>query len=107
MHWRLVCGVDHTSASPLGGAPPGCRHPEICPLSQVKEGVSVRIKRLNASSEVTHRLREMGLLEEQRIKLLTHNSTVICQVCNVRMGLSPELAERILVEPLARREIKP
>ena len=51
-----------------------------------------------------HRLREMGLLEEQRIQLLAHNATIICRVCNVRMGISPVLAEKILVEPCARQE---
>lgn len=51
-----------------------------------------------------HRLREMGMLEEQRIQLLAHNATVICRVCNVRLGISPELAARILVEPVTRHD---
>jgi Fe2+ transport system protein FeoA len=96
--------VEQNSASSPGGAPPGCLHPDMCPLSQVREGASVRIKRFNASEDVIHRLRELGMLEEQRIQLLAHNATVICRVCNVRMGLSPELAEKILVEPVGSND---
>lgn len=42
----------------------------------------------------------MGFCEEQRVKLLLKhtNTTVICQVCNVRVGLSSKLADSILVE---------
>lgn len=79
-----------------------CRQPFICPLSKVRAGTAVRIKRLSASTEVTHRLREMGFCEEQKIKLLSQQANVICQVCNVRVGISAQLAERILVEPLSR-----
>lgn len=96
--------VERNCGSGPGGGPPGCLHPDACPLSQVREGASVRIKSFNASEDVVHRLRELGLLEEQRIQLLAHNSTVICRVCNVRMGLSPELAEKIMVEPATRAE---
>jgi Fe2+ transport system protein FeoA len=60
----------------------------------------VRIKHLAAAPEVTHRLREMGLGEEQEVKLLSRHVNVICQVCNARLGLSAELAAAILVEPL-------
>ena len=62
----------------------------------------MRIKRLSASPEVTHRLREMGFCEEQKIKLLSQQANIICQVCNVRVGISAALAERIIVEPLSQ-----
>jgi Fe2+ transport system protein FeoA len=81
-------------------APEGCPQPELCPLNQVKAGTSVRIKRLEASPEVSHRLREMGLGEEQQVRLVSKHVNVICQVCNARLGLSHGLAGRILVEPL-------
>lgn len=84
----------------------GCQQPFICPLSQVLAGTEVRIKQFSAPAEVTHRLREMGLCEEQIIKLLSHQSNIICQVCNARLGISAELAEIILVEPLpAQQEV--
>ena len=43
----------------------------------------------------------MGFCEEQQIKLLScHPNNLICLVCNARLGLSAELADIILVEPL-------
>jgi Fe2+ transport system protein FeoA len=67
--------------------------------------VAVRIKQLSAPPEVTHRLREMGFCEEQKIKLLSRQSNFICQVCNARLGISARLAEGILVEPLPRKKV--
>jgi Fe2+ transport system protein FeoA len=66
----------------------------------MRVGVACRIKQLLASPDVVHRLREMGFCEEQQVKLLSQHSNIICQVCNARLGLSAELAEAILVEPL-------
>ena len=43
----------------------------------------------------------MGFGEEQRIKCVLKNGSVVCQVCNVRLGLSAELADSIWVEPLS------
>ena len=78
-------------------ADPRC---EVCPLSRVKAGVAVRIKRLCASPEMQSRLRELGLGEDQIIKLLTSQTNLICQVCNARLAISQQLAQLILVEPL-------
>jgi Fe2+ transport system protein FeoA len=63
----------------------------------------VRIKQLSAPPDVTHRLREMGFCEERKIRLLTQQANVICQVCNVRLGISVQLAEKIIVEPLQQQ----
>lgn len=73
---------------------------ELCSLNDVRAGTSVRIKQLSASAEVSHRLREMGFCEEQRVKLLSRHPNLICQVCNARLGLSSQLAGLILVEPI-------
>ena len=73
---------------------------EICPLTRVKAGVAVRIKQLCASPELQNRLRELGLGEDQIIKLLTSHTNFICQVCNARLAISEQLAQLILVEPL-------
>ncbi len=70
----------------------------------MRVGTACRIKQLCASPEIAHRLREMGFCEEQRIKLLSQHSNVICQVCNARLGISAELAEAIWVEPLRAEE---
>ena len=72
---------------------------EVCPLSLVKAGVAVRIKRLCASPEMQNRLRELGFCEDQVIKLLTSQTNFICQVCNARLAISEQLARIILVEP--------
>lgn len=59
------------------------------------------MKQLAASPELNHRLREMGIIEDQCVKLVGRPSNIICQVCNARLGLSDKLAATILVEPLA------
>ena len=78
----------------------GCPNPAVCPLNQIRVGMAVRIKRLSAPPEISHRLRELGFCEDQQIRLLSQQSNVICQVCNVRLGISAQLAESILVEPV-------
>ncbi len=77
-----------------------CAGPSVCPLSHVAAGTTVCIKELVASDETRDRLREMGLGEEQHIKLVSSKASVICQVCNARLALSEKLAKAILVEPL-------
>jgi Fe2+ transport system protein FeoA len=73
---------------------------ELCPLSRVQSGVAVRIRQLCAAPEVQHRLREIGLGEDQVIRLITSRNNFICQVCNSRLAISEQLAKLILVEPL-------
>ena len=73
----------------------------FCPLSRIKAGVVVRIKQLCANEATAQRLREIGLCEEQLIRLLTAHTNIICQVCTARLALSPQLAETILVEPIS------
>ena len=75
-----------------------CAGPEVCPLSRIEEGTTVCIKQLATGPEMTDRLRELGFVEEQTIKVVARESSFICQVCNARLGISPELAESIWVE---------
>ena len=63
--------------------------------------MAVRIKKLSAPPEISRRLREIGLGEQQVIRLLIRQSNLICQVCNARLALSSQLAQMIIVEPLA------
>jgi len=77
-----------------------CPKPFACPLSRVKAGMAVRIKALSTPPEVTQRLREIGFVEEQVIRLVTTQVNLICQVCNARLALSAALSELILVEPV-------
>jgi len=77
-----------------------CPTPSVCQLSRVRAGRRVRIKQLSAPPAVTQRLREIGLGEQQVIRLLARQSNLICLVCNARLALSSQLAQMILVEPL-------
>jgi ferrous iron transport protein A len=90
---RRQCPQCESSSNPQ----PTCG---ACPLSQVKAGTSVRIKQLLASPDLCQRLREMGFCEERKVRLLLQNRNVVCQVCNVRLGLSGRLADSIWVEPV-------
>ena len=78
-----------------------CLKPEACQLSRVRAGMVVRIKTLSAPPEVSRHLREIGFGEEQVIRLVVRQSNLICQVCNARLALSSQLAQMIMVEPLA------
>jgi ferrous iron transport protein A len=86
------------------GTPPDacCPDAETCPLSSVEAGTTVCIKQLTVQPDVLNRLREMGLGEEQRIRLISRHPSLICQVCNARVALSNDLAKAILVEPLRK-----
>ena len=75
-----------------------CAGGNLCPLSRVEAGVTVCIKQLSVGPELSDRLRELGLCEQQRIKLVSRDSSFICQVCNARLGISEKVAESILVE---------
>ncbi len=103
--WANLDSVSQPHTEPDKNGADICPQPFLCPLSQVNAGVAVRIKQLSASPEVTHRLRELGFCEEQKIRLLSRQSSIICQVCNARLGISARLAERILVEPLTRQKV--
>ena len=81
-----------------------CPQTALCPLNKVRVGMAVRVKQLSAPPDVIHRLREMGFCEEQQIRLLSHQSSLVCLVCNARLAISSQLAENIWVEPLAAQE---
>ncbi len=79
-----------------------CEEAATCALSTVEAGTTVCIKQLAVQPDVLNRLREMGLGEEQRIRLISRHPSLICQVCNARVALSQKLAEAILVEPVRK-----
>ncbi|MEI7732567.1 MAG: FeoA family protein [Verrucomicrobiota bacterium] len=85
---------------PLGCNLADCPAPELCPLNLVRVGTAVRIKHLATPADVSNRLREMGLGEDQRVKLIIKGNNLICRVCNARLGISGKLAEKIMVEKL-------
>jgi len=92
-----------TSPTPAAAVPDACCDAAAtCPLSTVAAGTTVCIKQLAVQPDVLNRLREMGLGEEQRVRLVSRHPSLICQVCNARVALSQKLAEAILVEPLRK-----
>jgi Fe2+ transport system protein FeoA len=78
-----------------------CRAPETCSLAQAAAGAVLRVRELTAPTEVAIRLRELGFCEERRVLLLSKHTNIICQVCNVRLGISQDLAKMIVVEEVA------
>ena len=78
-----------------------CAGAEVCPLSRVPVGATVCIKSFAASPEVRAQLRSLGICEEQEVKLLSRDANFICEVCDARLDLNAELAEAIMVAPLA------
>ncbi|HAV61038.1 MAG TPA: hypothetical protein DCY13_01575 [Verrucomicrobiales bacterium] len=83
-----------------------CPASELCPLSHVPAGTFVRIKQLASTPEINDRLREMGFCEEREIRLISQSASLLCQVCNARLGLNPKIAQSIMVErvrPATRR----
>jgi Fe2+ transport system protein FeoA len=87
--------------------PDDCPQAELCQLSNVRPGASVRIKQLSGAPEVAVRLRELGFCEEQRIRLLSRHTNIICQVCQARLGISAQIAEHIWVETIPSPEPLP
>ncbi|MSU58251.1 MAG: ferrous iron transport protein A [Pedosphaera sp.] len=83
-----------------GSNPESAARCEACPLTSVRTGVAVRIRKLCATPAMQERRREIGFCEDQVIRLVTNQTNFICQVCNARLALSQQLAQLIWVEPV-------
>jgi Fe2+ transport system protein FeoA len=98
-----LSALEKPHSTPDAGAPDaGCEEAVTCALSTVAAGTVVCIKQLAVQPDVLNRLREMGLGEEQRVRLVSRHPSLICQVCNARVALSQKLAEAILVAPVTK-----
>jgi Fe2+ transport system protein FeoA len=95
--------VKHQATSPET-AKGSCAGAEVCPLSRVPVGATVCVNSFAASPEIRAQLRALGFCEKQEVKLLSRDGNFICEVCDAKLDLNAELAEAILVEPLARLE---
>jgi Fe2+ transport system protein FeoA len=80
-----------------------CQAPERCSLAQAAAGAVLKVRELAAPAEVAIRLRELGFCEERRVRLLSKHTNIICQVCNVRLGISQDLAKMIVVEEVTAK----
>ncbi len=66
-------------------------------LSQAAVGCDFRIRVV--AGPQCERLRELGFCESMRVRKLVHGHNLVCTVCGTRMGLSPQLADQVLVGP--------
>ena len=67
-------------------------------LSAAGVGCDLRIRALEGSESLCHRLREMGFCEEARGKKLSDSGNLVCSVCGTRLALSREVAKGIMVD---------
>lgn len=67
-----------------------------CPLSQIEVGEKCRIKAILAGPNVCQRLQEIGFIADAEVKVIT--KAFICEVCQAKFGICPELASKIVVE---------
>jgi len=70
-------------------------------LSEVKIGENVRITCLQGRKGDCHRLRELGLCENECITKISDNGALICSCNGTRVIISKNLAKNILVEQAA------
>ncbi len=68
-------------------------------LNQVGVGCDVRIQLLNGPA--CDRLRDLGFCEQLQVRKLADGRNLICSVCGTRMAISRELAEQVMVNPVA------
>jgi len=68
-------------------------------LNQAGVGCDMRIKLLSGPG--CDRLRDMGFCEQLQVRKLSNGRNLICSVCGTRLAISRELAEQVLVAPLA------
>jgi len=67
-------------------------------LTEIPVGRFARIHELQSDPDVCNRLRELGFCENAVVRLLVSgDGTLICEVCNTRIGLNHEIANDILV----------
>jgi len=93
MNAKTLIALDQANCIP-------CPQPRLCPLSRVRAGVSVRIRQLSGPPDVAQRLREIGMGEDQVVRLVTSRANIICEVCHSRLAISAGVADAILVEPV-------
>ena len=76
------------------------RCPQRLALSELPEGASARVARLDGKAEVSQRLREMGFCESAVVQKIAGEHLLICELCGVRMALSNLAAKDIIVDPI-------
>lgn len=67
-------------------------------LTELPTGAAGRVCALNGAAELCQRLREMGFCESAVIEKISGRSTLLCQVCGMRVALGEGVAKHITVE---------
>jgi len=68
-------------------------------LNQAGVGCDLRISVLNGPG--CDRLRDMGFCEQLQVRKLAAGRNLICSLCGTRLAISRELAEQVMVAPVA------
>ncbi len=72
------------------------------PLTEVPVGTKVRIRHFTSQPELCTRLRELGFCENAIVRCINRVSgSVLCEVCNTRIGLNQLVASSIYVSSFA------
>lgn len=72
-------------------------------LGTLAEGSLARFHGTDLDPESCHQLRSLGLTQECQLRLCKAGEPCIVQVRSTRIGLSKEVARRIMVVPIATR----
>ena len=75
-------------------------HTPVKSLCQASSGSRLRVEGLKAEEGTCHRLREMGFCESSVIEKVAESGALICKVCDAKVILSKELAEKIIVKDI-------
>jgi len=67
-------------------------------LTELPAGAAGRVYSLNGEAAVCQRLREMGFCESAIIEKISGRSTLLCQICGMRVALGEGVAKCITVE---------
>ena len=73
-------------------------------LCEAETGSRLRVECLCGEEKICERLREMGFCESSVIEKVADSGTLICKVCDAKIVLSKELAEKIMVKDICQCE---
>ncbi len=71
-------------------------------LSQAKTSGSLKVECLCGEEGICDRLREMGFCESAVIEKISDSGSLICKVCDTKVILSKELAQKIIVKDICQ-----
>jgi len=67
-------------------------------LTELPPGAAGRVCSLQGEAALCQRLREMGFCESAVVQKISGQSTLLCQVCGMRVALGEGVAKHITVE---------